>query len=233
MTAAEIKKIKSLKDKKFREEYGLFVVEGDKLVAEALASDFDVIQVYRKEEIGEEAMSRISQFSTPSPSLALVRIPKTSGEISTDGLCLGLDAVRDPGNLGTIIRLADWFGVQTVYCSEDCVDLYNSKTIQATMGAIFRKKVVYCSLENVCEEFHKSGKPVYGTFMKGKDIYRSDLAGSALIIMGNEANGISGKIESLCSERLTIPSFTGGEPTSESLNVSTATAVTLSEFRRR
>lgn len=235
ITNSEIKLIRSLKDKKGRQEHGLFVVEGDKMVREALDSSFRVEKVYRKDDIGEAAMARISMLDSPSPSLAVVRIPADEGEGKynvKDGLCLALDSVRDPGNLGTIIRLADWFGIECIYASEDTVDSFNPKTIQSTMGAVFRKKVIYCDLARLCRAFSDAGRPVYGTFMDGDDIYSTDLGRDALIVMGNEANGISGSVEALVSRRLHIPSFAKG-PTAESLNVAIATAITVSEFRRR
>lgn len=234
ITNSEIKQIRSLREKKFRDELGLFVVEGEKMVEEALDSSFDVVSVFRKDEIGEEKMGRISMLNSPSPVLAVVRIPeqKAPADISA-GLYLGLDSVRDPGNLGTIIRLADWFGVDCIFASEDTVELFNPKTVQATMGAVFRKKVIYCDLEKVCRSFISSGRPVFGTFLDGSDIYGSALSKDALVIMGNEANGISPSIGSLVTSRLLIPSFAGDGPCAESLNVAMATAITLSEFRRR
>lgn len=232
MTNADIKYIRSLREKKFRDEYGLFIVEGEKMVKEAMDSSFDVVDVFRKEEIGEEAMSRISTMSSPSPVLAVVR--QMHWEMDRDipeGLYLGLDSVRDPGNMGTIVRLSDWFGVDTVFASEDSVELYNPKVIQATMGAIFRKKVVYCSIPRLCECFVNAGRKVYGTFLDGENIYSKHLEKDALVIMGNESNGISRATAEKVTDRLLIPSFAKG-PTAESLNVAVATAITLSEFRR-
>lgn len=233
ITNADIKLIRSLREKKFRDSYGLFVVEGEKMVGEALASVLKVEKVWRKEEIGEEAMRRISSLNTPSPALALVRIPdQQSAPTPAPGLCLALDSVRDPGNLGTIIRLADWFGIDAIYASHDTVEAFNPKVIQSTMGAIFRKKVIYCDLPQLCKEFLKEGREVVGTFMEGSDIYGSELPGDSLIVMGNEANGISAEVASLVSRKVHIPSFANG-PTAESLNVAIATAITVSEFRRR
>lgn len=235
ITNADIKLIRSLRDKKYRQQYGLFVVEGDKMVQEALSSPMEVVNVYRKGEIGENAMSRISSLDTPSPSLAVIRIPERDSSRAyeiRDGLYLALDSVRDPGNLGTIIRLADWFGIDGIYASEDTVDVFNPKTIQSTMGAVFRKSVIYCDLVRVCEAFRASGRPVYGTFLDGENIYGADLRPDALIVMGNESNGISAPVAGKVSSRLHIPSFAEGA-TAESLNVAIATAVTVSEFRRR
>lgn len=229
----EIKHIKSLSQKKFRDELGLFAVEGEKLVQEALASDFEVENVYRIEDIGEQAMSRITMLSSPSPVLAVVRKKLfDSSSVEAEGLILALDSVRDPGNLGTIIRIADWFGIRTILASRDTVDVYNPKVVQATMGAIFRVKLIYCDLPDTMEILSKS-MPVYGTFLEGENIYTETLDKNAVIVMGSESNGISDKVASIVSRKIHIPSFTQGEATSESLNVAVASAITCSEFRRR
>lgn len=235
LTHAQIKMIRSLKDKKFRDEYGLFVVEGEKLVREALDSSYEVESVYRMEEIGENVMSRISLCATPSPVLALVRIPADRSSYGkcgiSGGLCLALDSVRDPGNMGTILRVADWFGVETVYLSPDCTDIFAPKVVQATMGSIFRVRTEVADIPELCRAFSSQGRPVYGTLLDGEDIYASDLEEQALVVMGNESNGISGAVRNEISRGLRIPSF--GKSGAESLNVAVATAVTLSEFRRR
>lgn len=235
LTHAQIKMIRSLKDKKFRDEYGLFVVEGEKLVREALDSSYEVESVYRMEEIGENVMSRISLCATPSPVLALVRIPADRSSYGkcgiSGGLCLALDSVRDPGNMGTILRVADWFGVETVYLSPDCTDIFAPKVVQATMGSIFRVRTEVADIPELCRAFSLQGRPVYGTLLDGENIYASDLEAQALVVMGNESNGISGAVRNEISRGLRIPSF--GKSGAESLNVAVATAVTLSEFRRR
>ncbi|MCQ2157227.1 MAG: RNA methyltransferase [Bacteroidales bacterium] len=231
MTSADIKYVRSLREKKFRDEYGLFTVEGEKMVKEAVDSSFDVVDIYRKEDIGEDAMARISSFSTPSPVLAVVRQKHWEKPSLDSGLFLALDSVRDPGNMGTIIRLADWFGIEAVFASEDSVELYNPKVIQSTMGAIFRKKVIFCSIPDLCDEFRGLGREVYGTFLDGENIYTRHLDKEGLVIMGNESNGISDEVRARVSGKLLIPSFAKG-PTAESLNVAVATAITLSEFRR-
>jgi len=235
LTHAQIKMIRSLKDKKFRDEYGLFVVEGEKLVREALDSSYEVESVYRIEGIGENVMSRISLCATPSPVLALVRIPADRSSYGkcgiSGGLCLALDSVRDPGNMGTILRVADWFGVETVYLSADCTDIFAPKVVQATMGSIFRVRTEVADIPELCRAFTSQGRPVYGTLLDGEDIYASDLEEQALVVMGNESNGISGAVRNEISRGLRIPSF--GKSGAESLNVAVATAVTLSEFRRR
>lgn len=235
LTHAQIKMIRSLKDKKFRDEYGLFVVEGEKLVREALDSSYEMESVYRIEEVGENVMSRISLCATPSPVLALVRIPADRSSYGkcgiSGGLCLALDSVRDPGNMGTILRVADWFGVETVYLSPDCTDIFAPKVVQATMGSIFRVRTEVADIPELCRAFTSQGRPVYGTLLDGEDIYASDLEEQALVVMGNESNGISGAVRNEISRGLRIPSF--GKSGAESLNVAVATAVTLSEFRRR
>ncbi len=230
ITQAEIKQIRSLREKKYRDEYGLFVVEGEKMVQEALCSDFEVVRVWRRDEIGEAAMARISQLSTPSPVLAVVSRPEPSGLVVERGLCLALDGVRDPGNLGTILRIADWFGVQALFLSDDCVDLYNPKVIQSSMGSIFRVRTVTSDLVDLARRFREKGMPVYGTFLDGEDIYHAALRPEGLVVMGNEAAGIRPAVAAEVDARLLIPAFGGSG--AESLNVAVATAVTLSEFRR-
>ncbi len=239
ITAAEIKFIKSLSQKKFRDSEGLFVVEGEKMVQEALKSGFEVERVYRKEEIGEAAMERISALSSPSPALALVRKPAdlSSAKLPSKGLILALDGIRDPGNLGTILRIADWFGIDAVYASEDTVDVFNPKVVQATMGAIFRVKFHYADIPALCSSALKAGGRVYGTFLDGENMYGKELSNGteapSVIVIGNEANGISANTAACVTDRLFIPPFPANDPGSESLNAAVATAVTVAEFRRQ
>ena len=239
MTAAEIKFVKSLSQKKFRDSSGLFVVEGEKLVAEALASRFTVEKVYRREEIGEAAMARISALSSPSPALALVRRPDDllRDEVPAKGLILALDGIRDPGNLGTILRIADWFGIDAVYASPDTVDVFNPKVVQATMGAIFRVKFHYTEIPAFCAGVLAVGGKVYGTFLDGENLYQKALdngsVAPSVIVIGNEANGISAATAAQVSDRLFIPPYPADDPGSESLNAAVATAVTVAEFRRQ
>jgi TrmH family RNA methyltransferase len=253
MTNSEIKHISSLKNKKDRAEAGEFVVESEKLVAEAIASGFEVkIVCYTGENVDErisshpaaqavdqKTMSRISLLSSPSPALAVLAIPAAASQsdiaaLAADpkALCLALDGVRDPGNLGTIIRIADWFGMDAVLASRDCVELFNPKTIQSTMGSIFRKKVIYCDLTEAAAAFSAAGAPVYGTFLDGENIYSQKLAAHALVVMGSESFGIRDYLASSVSKRLFIPPFPAGGSGCESLNVSAAAAVVCSEFRR-
>ena len=239
MTASEIKYIKSLSQKKFRDEYGVFVVEGEKLVSEALHSRFKVRDVYRTEDVGEAAMVRMSSLSSPSPVLATVERPAdlASAVLPASGLFLALDGIRDPGNLGTILRVADWFGIDAVFASEDTVDVFNPKVVQATMGAIFRVKFHYTDIPALCQSALQAGGAVYGTFLDGENIYEKSLSNGverpSVIVIGNEANGISAATAACVSERLYIPPFPADDPGSESLNAAVATAITVAEFRRR
>ncbi|MCR5561076.1 MAG: RNA methyltransferase [Bacteroidales bacterium] len=232
LSANDIKTIRSLREKKYRDSFGLFVVEGEKMVAEALASGLDVERVIRREEVGEKTMERLSGLSTPPPVLAVVRQPSDMAPERPSGLCLALDSIRDPGNLGTILRIADWFGVDTVYASPDTVEVYNPKVIQASMGTVFRKRPVYCDLPSLCESFASAGLGVFGTFLKGDPIYSCDLPSEGLIVMGNESEGVSDAVAAKITRRITIPCFAKGAH-AESLNVAVATAVTVSEFRRK
>ena len=239
---ADIRLIRSLGQKKYREELGLFIVEGEKMVGEALTQKrFPVEAVYRLTDVGEEVMGRMSHLSSPSPALAVLRIPPEEMQDNApapalpSGLCLGLDSVRDPGNVGTILRLADWFGIGTVYLSPDCVDLYNPKTVQATMGSIFRQRAVTCDLHALVRRCTAAGIPVYATALDGEDIRSAALDTTrALILMGSERDGLSPALMSAATRRLHIPSFARNvDGAAESLNVAIATAVTCYEFRRR
>ncbi len=242
----EIKYLRSLTQKKFRDEYGVFTVEGGKMVAEAVKSGFGVERIWREEEIGAEAMARISSLSSPSPVLAVVRKPENlrldnprdiSAVLGHKGLFLALDSIRDPGNLGTIIRIADWFGIDGIFATEDTVELFNPKVVQATMGAIFRVKFHNCDLLALADAVSGAGGQLYGTFLDGQDIYRRTLStgadSPAVIVIGNESNGISDSLRARITERLFIPSWPAGAQTSESLNAAVATAITVAEFRRR
>ncbi len=246
ISANEIKRVRSLSDKKFRDRYGLFCVEGEKMVDEALRSDFDVETVYRKDEIGEEQMSRISSLSSPSPVLAVVRKPQDinlssdaalSDAIGQSGLYLALDSIRDPGNLGTILRVADWFGIDAVFAAPDTVDVFNPKVVQATMGAIFRVKFHYAEIPALCRAAVSAGGNVYGTFLDGSDMYEKQLNpgkdSPSVIVIGNESNGISNEVAGLVSDKLYIPPYPKNDTGSESLNAAVATAITVAEFRRR
>ena len=236
----QIKLITSLQQKKFRQLHKLFIAEGVKVIQELLDSNFVLEHLYVTESIfeslnnesktviTESELKKISCLSTPNNCLALFAIPETEKPISS-GLIVALDAVRDPGNLGTIIRLCDWFGVDQLWCNEQTVDLYNPKVVQATMGSLARVKVHYLDLE---KEIQKANLPVFGTFMDGENIYQSNLPSEGILILGNEANGISTAIEKLVTSRLAIPRF-GNLQKTESLNVASAAAIFLSEFKRK
>ena len=236
----QIKRITSLHQKKYRKQLQLFIAEGKKTIEELLIANFDLDVLYCTETINipkadknktffisENELKKMSHFKTPSGCLAVFKIPKEK-EIELNGLIVALDDIRDPGNLGTIIRLCDWFGIETLICSEDTVDLYNPKVVQATMGSISRVTIVYKNLEQFLKE---TELPIFGTFMNGKNIYQQNLPSEGIIVMGNEANGISKKIEKLVTQKIAIPRF-GELQETESLNVATATAIILSEFKR-
>ncbi|PTD14525.1 TrmH family RNA methyltransferase [Flavobacterium columnare] len=235
----QIKLVSSLHQKKYRKEYGLFLAEGVKVIRELLASKFELEHLYMVEELFDDLpakfktlvstveLNRMSALTTANNCLALFRIPKER-VLKEEGLIVALDDVRDPGNLGTIIRLCDWFGVSQIVCTKETVDLYNPKVIQATMGSVSRVDVHYVDLE----VFLNSTKlPIYGTFMDGNNIYKEELSNQGILILGNEANGISEKIENKVAHKIAIPQF-GDLQKTESLNVATATAIVLSEFRR-
>lgn len=242
----DIKRLRSLQQKKFRDETGLFIVEGEKMVEEALGSSFEVVDTYRKSVIGEDIMKRISALASPSPALAVVKKPSDvviddlsvlDDLLSSGGLFLGLDSMRDPGNLGTVLRIADWFGIDAVFATRDTVDVFNPKVVQATMGAIFRVRMHYVDLPALSRRMLDLGGKVYGTFLDGKNIYTRELSDGrdlpAMIVIGNESEGISDEMASLVSDRLYIPPYPADQPGSESLNAAVATAVTVAEFRRR
>jgi TrmH family RNA methyltransferase len=234
----QIKLITSLKQKKYRQLHGFFVVEGVKAIKELLGSTFELHEIYTtitfnidaKNEIiiSETDLKRISFLTTPNKALAVFKMPKPK-DIDGNQLILALDDIRDPGNLGTIIRLCDWFGVKDLVCSEATVDCFNPKVIQATMGSITRVNISYVNLEQFIED---SSLPIFGAFMEGESVYSTKLPDKGILVMGNEANGISEEIEAVITEKISIPRF-GDTQTTESLNVATATAIFLSEFKRR
>lgn len=246
----KIKYIRSLKDKKNRLESGVFVAEGVKLVLDLINNNMpcqfvtalpEVVEAYPELKSFElhiasaEELQKASALKTPPSIIGVFYMPKFDIEsIKFDNnLTLVLDDIQDPGNLGTILRIADWFGIEDIVCSENTVDVYNSKTVQATMGAIARVKTHYTNLVSFLKSH--SHLPVYGTFLKGNNIYtQPNLSNHGFIVMGNEGNGISPEVSNLVREKLFIPSFPSErESTSESLNVAVAAAVICSEFRRR
>ncbi len=244
----KIKQISSLSQKKFRDETGLFVAEGTKLVLD-LATVFRCsmliatsewlnnnpeIEADELIEATENELSKISNQKSPQGIFAVFVKPQYN--LNPDDLAgklsLALDDIQDPGNLGTIIRIADWFGISDIFCSVHTADAFNAKTVQATMGALARVRVHTVNLKEFLQSV--AGKlPVYGTFMDGENIYDKSLTRHGIIVMGNEGNGISAEIEALVTEKLLIPNYPAGQPTSESLNVGVATALVCGEFRRR
>ncbi len=245
MIKSEIQLVKSLGDKRARTESGLFVAEGEKLIRELLESDaLNVRKIYSLdgvfdgegvEWIAPREMERISQLKSANNSLALIDIPhyKLDVESLKDELFLILDNVQNPGNLGTIIRLADWFGIKNIICSPASADCFNPKVVQATMGAILRVRVHYTPLEELLSKLKELDVPIYGTLLEGDNIYSRELTKSGAIVMGNEGQGISESVQRYISDKLFIPPYPHDAATSESLNVSIATAVVCSEFRRR
>ena len=243
----KIKYIRSLESKKARKEENVFIVEGFKSVNEFLPSFHcklliatpSYLSIYPHPkadeviEVTDEELSRASLLKTPQDVLAVFEQPKNDIDMSvpSHSLCLALDGVQDPGNMGTIIRIADWFGIEHIYCSYNTVEAFNPKTVQASMGALARVKVHYTDLLSFIQSLQNV--PVYGTFLNGEIIYNSQLSPNGLIIMGNEGNGISPEIEGIITKRLFIPSFPKNRKTSESLNVAVATSIICSEFRRR
>jgi TrmH family RNA methyltransferase len=235
----QIKLITSLQHKKYRNEHQLFIAEGVKVIQELLLSNivlehlfvteavFEKVNLSQKTLINEGEMKKISALTSPSSCLAIFKIPKEI-KIEEKGLIVALDDIRDPGNLGTIIRLCDWFGIKQLLCSNETVDVYNPKVIQATMGSITRVNINYVDLN---EFVSKTSLPVFGTFMDGKNIYKESLPAEGILVFGNEANGISPTLEKIIKNRIAIPRF-GDIQKTESLNVATATAIFLSEFRR-
>ena len=219
----EIKWVKSLEHKKFRDREGLFVAEGPKVVSE-LSKSFECVSMYED----PDDVARLSFLRHPQDVLAVFRKKEPAPlPLEPQGLMVALDRVQDPGNLGTIIRIADWFGVDTIVCSEDTADVWNPKVVQATMGSLARVSVVYADLPSVIERYNG---PVYGTFLDGENIYDTELSKEGIVVFGNEGNGISDDVRKLVSKRILIPPTRKG---AESLNVAIATAITLAEFRRR
>ncbi len=248
------KLILSLWRKKQRQTKNIFIAEGVKLVTDLARSGMKPLFVVVTEDFADSNdsvifddsveicvcpvadMKEISQLTTPSPMLGLFHIPDTEFDIDKmpDDLVLVLDGIQDPGNMGTIVRIADWFGIKNIICSDSCVDIYNAKVVQATMGALARVTVVETDLAIYLNRNRNQWQlPVYGTFLEGNSIYSQPLSAQGFIVMGSEGRGISDSVSSFVTDKLLIPSFPEGVATSESLNVSTATAIVCSEFRRR
>ena len=233
MTQNEIKQIRSLQIKKFRDELNLFVAEGDKCISE-LSKAFTLVQHFSADNTPLKDIERASSLRTPQGSIAVFRKPQFPlPVIQPDTLYLALDGIQDPGNLGTIIRTADWFGIRDIICSANTADCFSPKVVQATMGALARVRVHYTDLPAWLTNSQHS--TIYGTLLTGKDLYAPDAIPdkrSGIIVMGNEGNGLSPEVRKLITHSLRIPSFPPDTPTSESLNVAIATAVILAHFRQ-
>lgn len=235
----QVKAIRSLHQKKYREEQGLFIAEGPKIVKELLNSKYRIREIYATQEysaeglecdvqrINEKEFEQISTLVTPNQVLGVFEIPESA--VNADSLkqqlVIGLDDIRDPGNMGTIIRIADWFGINHILCSEACVDVYNPKVVQATMGSLSRVDIHYVNFSIVLKQF----KLVYATVPEGKSVYAEKLSDNGIILIGNESRGISADLLEQVTHKLAIPNFSRG---ADSLNAAIATAVICSEFRR-
>lgn len=240
----KIKLVRALETKKGREKQGLFVAEGPKVVGDLLAAGFELVELFEE----EEDIKKVSFLQHPQGKLGIFKLPEQTktkaGECETavgtehkvllgeNELALALDGVQDPGNLGTIIRVADWFGIERIFCSMDTADCWNPKVVQATMGSIARVKMYYLNLNELINSL-PTGYPIYGTLLDGEDIYEEKLSANGLIVMGNEGNGISAAIRQRVNRKLLIPNFSVGTTRAESLNVAIATAVVCSEFKRK
>ncbi|MBN1988336.1 MAG: RNA methyltransferase [Bacteroidales bacterium] len=244
-----IKRVGALRIKKHRKETNQFIAEGEKLVQDLAQSGVRVRTIYHTERwiptnnfkgaevelISDQEMKKISGLTTPTPVLAIADTPQRSYNETelTQSLSIALDDIQDPGNLGTIIRLTDWFGFDFLLCSKGTVDAFSPKVVQASMGSVARVKIIEVDLPQLVSDLAQKGVPIYGTFLNGTDIYKETLTQNGIVIMGNEGNGISREIEKLVNKKLYIPTFAKGDLTSESLNVAMATAIICSEFRRR
>ncbi|MCQ2209060.1 MAG: RNA methyltransferase [Paludibacteraceae bacterium] len=242
-----IKLITSLTRKKERDELNLFFAEGPKLVDDLLntfscsllVATSDYIDSHKSiradivKEVSKEDLKKASALCAPQSVVAVFRKPNYQLDCANiaNQLTLMLDTIQDPGNLGTIIRVADWFGIENILCSKETVDVYNPKVVQATMGALSRVKIHYLDLEETLIKM--KNVPIFGTFLEGNNIYEEALPPTGVIIMGNEGNGISSGVGKYVNRKLYIPNFPQSRDTSESLNVAIATAITCSEFRRR
>ena len=250
----QLKLVRSLELKKNRKKEGLFVAEGPKVVGDLLRAGYVPHSIFMVQGSGfkvqgsgakvqgrllpitDDELRKLSFLQHPQEVLALFEIPSPGSLPFREGLGVGsplslaLDGIQDPGNLGTIIRIADWFGITTIYCSEDTADCYNPKVVQATMGSLAHINIVYTNLEALLRQYDG---PIYGTLLDGQNIYQQELSSEGIIVMGNEGNGISPAIRQLVTHKLLIPNYNPSSETAESLNVAIATAITCAEFRRR
>lgn len=253
----QLKLVRSLELKKNRKKEGLFVAEGPKVVGDLLRAGYVPHSIFKVQGSGfkvqgsgfkvqgssflvtDDELRKLSFLQHPQEVLALFEIPQSPRNATlsqsqkltakSQQLAIALDGIQDPGNLGTIIRIADWFGITTIYCSEDTADCYNPKVVQATMGSLAHINIVYTDLEALLRQY---GGPIYGTLLDGQNIYQQELSSEGIIVMGNEGNGISPAIRQLVTHKLLIPNYNPSSETAESLNVAIATAITCAEFRR-
>lgn len=236
LTKSDIKRINSLKRKSKRKENGLFVVEGVKIVRELIESDYQIEQLFAlKEElenfpqaieVSSKELERITHLSSPNKVLAVVKIPAESLSIDQSKTILVVDGVNDPGNLGTIIRTADWFGINQIVCSQNSVDCFNSKVIMSTMGSIFRTQITYTDLSSFLAT---AQLPIYGALLEGKSIYQTEFKNPSIIVMGSESHGISKELLPLITHPVTIP----GAGQTESLNLGVSTGIFCNEYYRQ
>ncbi|HKL66973.1 MAG TPA: RNA methyltransferase [Bacteroidales bacterium] len=253
LSSSNIKLINSLEHKKYREKYNLFVIEGNKIVGEFLGGGMPVEKVFAtpswlKENKGtklsaagevinvsENELKKVSKLKTPPGVLALVRIKDRDIDIQkiATGLSIGLESIRDPGNLGTIIRIAAWFNIAYIICSNDSVDVYNPKTVRSSMGALAHTNVIYTDLALFTGKLRKLGTPIYAIDLDGKSVYESKLSNRGLLLFGNESKGLSGLLEPFVSDKLLIPPSGRILPGIDSLNVAMSAAIICSEFRRK
>lgn len=245
VTKADFQLVRSLSDKQARIQSGLFVAEGDKLVGEIVASpEWHIHRLFvtegssvcspKAEVVSHKEMERLSALKSAPRSLALVRIPERRAAIpEEEELVLCLDEVQDPGNLGTIIRTADWYGIRHIVCSPTTADCFAPKVVQATMGALLRVEVAYCDLSEWLRGVRQRGVATYATTLDGEDIHNAHLTRGGVIIMGNEGRGVSPEVQSQVSCKLFIPPYPASRRGSESLNVAIATAITCENFRSR
>lgn len=247
-----IKRVNQLALKKFRQKEKLFLVEGDKMILELANSEWDIDELFITSEfepfvkeagvaarsihiVTQQELKQISLQKTPQNALAVCKTPigDTLPEFLNESLSVYLDSIQDPGNLGTILRICDWFGIGNIFVSPDTVDVFNPKVIQASMGSFSRVRVYECTFQEMKILSVKSNATLYGAFMEGANIYNHQLAAKAVLVMGNEGNGISEETEKLIDQKLSIPNFSENKQRAESLNVSVATAILCSEFKRR
>lgn len=252
LTNNKIKLIKSLDQKKARKESGCFVVEGEKMVKELLQSRFETVEVFAVQSyidelpsaltknveisiVSEKDLERLTHLKTANKAIALAKIPDNEDDSAypQNGISIALENIQDPGNMGTIVRTAAWFGIKDVFCTPETVDIYNPKVIQSTMGAIFKVNVHYCDLFELAKKARQNSITLYGTRLDGKNIYQSKLSGNAIIVMGNESKGMSSELSNEMDQNIKIPSYAPPAEEMESLNVSIATAIVCAEFKRQ